>query len=64
MLSTVWPTQRGSKSYTEKIRGRKETEVTRRRKGRIKRIETDPASKKFPKCSPQPRIHTEIHRVG
>ena len=26
--------------------------------------ETDPASNQFPKCSPQPRTHKEIHRVG
>ena len=60
MLSTVWTPQRCSQSYTEKRRGRKETEVTRRRKGGIKRRETDPASNQFPKCSPQPGIHKEI----
>ena len=48
----------------ERRRGRKETEVIRRRKGGIKRTETDPASNQFPKCSPQPRTHKEIHRVG
>ena len=32
MLSTVWIPQRCSRSYTEKRRGRKETEVSRRRK--------------------------------
>ena len=37
MLSTVWIPQRCSQSYTQQIRGRKETEVTRRRKGGIKR---------------------------
>ncbi|MGU0302746.1 hypothetical protein ACVXKL_28915, partial [Klebsiella pneumoniae] len=26
--------------------------------------EFDPASNQFPKCSPQPGIHKEIHRVG
>ena len=41
MLATVWAPQRGSQIYTEKKRGRKETEVTRRRKGGIKRRETD-----------------------
>ena len=34
-------------SYTEKRRGRKETEVARRIKGGIKRRETDPASNQF-----------------
>ena len=41
MLSTVWNPQRGSWSYIEKRRGRKEIEVTRRRKGGIKRRERD-----------------------
>ena len=45
-------------------RGRKEIEVTRRRRGGVKRRETDLASYQFPKCSPQPRIPREIHRVG
>ena len=36
--------QRCSWSYTEKRRGRKETEVARRIKGGIKKRETDPAS--------------------
>ena len=30
----------------------------------VKRRETDPASNEFSKCSPQPRTHKEIHRVG
>ena len=50
MLSTVWIPQRCSQIYTEKRRGRKETEVARRRG--IKRRETDPASNQFLKCSP------------
>ena len=61
---TVWTTQRYSWSYTEKRRGRKETEVARRIKRGIKRRETDPASNQFPKCSPQSRTYKEIHRVG
>ena len=51
-------------SYTEKRRGRKETEISRRIKGGIKRIETDTASNQFPKCSPPSGTHKEIHRVG
>ena len=42
MLSTVWTPQRGSCSYTEKIRRRKGTEVTRRRKEGIKRRQIQP----------------------
>ena len=34
---TVRGTQRGSQSYMEKRRGRREIEVTRKRRGRIKR---------------------------
>ena len=48
MLSTVWTLQRCSQSYTEKRRGRKETEVARRIKGSLKRRETYPANNKFP----------------
>ena len=62
-FSTVRHTQRGSQSYTEKRRGRREIEVTRRRGG-IKRSKRDPASNDFPKCSPQSGTHKEIHRVG
>ena len=42
MHSTVWTAQRYSQSYTEKRRGRKETEVARRIKGGIKRREIQP----------------------
>ena len=35
-LSTVRDTQRGSQSYMKKRRGRKEIEVSKRRKGGIK----------------------------
>ena len=62
MLSTVWTTLRGSWSYTEKRRGRKEIEVTRRRNGGIKRQEIDLGSNQLPKCSPQPGKHREIQR--
>ena len=48
----------------EKRRGRKEIQVSRRRKGGIKRREIDLGCILFPKCSPQARIPTEIHRVG
>ena len=67
MLSTVWNTQRGSQSYIEKIKGRKEIEVTRRRRGGVKRTETNLASNQFPKFSPQPGTpkdtKTQKHRV-
>ena len=108
-FSTVRDPQRGSQSYMEKRRGRREIEMTRRRRGGIKkeravypvinslcalhslehperftelhreekrkeivvtrrrggikRRETDLVSNQFPKCSPQPGIPKEIHRV-
>ena len=46
MLSTVWNPQRGSQCYIEKKGGRKEIEVTKRRGG-VKRRETDLASNQF-----------------
>ena len=52
--------QRDSQSWVEKRRGRKEIEVTRRRRGGVKRRETDLVSNQFLKCSPQPRIPKEI----
>ena len=51
-FSTVRDTWRGTQSYMEKRRGRKEIEVTRKRKGGVKRRETDLGSNQFPKCSP------------
>ena len=59
MCSTVWTTQRCSWNYTEKRRGRKETEVARRIKGGMKRRETDPASSQFPKSSPLSGTHRD-----
>ena len=50
-FSTERDTQRGSQSYMEKIRGKQEIEVTRRRRGGVKRGDTSLASNQFPKCS-------------
>ena len=38
--------------------------MTRRRRGGVKRRETDPASNQFPKCSPQPRIPKRLTELG
>ena len=50
----------------EKRRGRREIEVTKRRRGGIKRRERNLASNQFPKCSPQSGTlrerFTEFHR--
>ena len=62
-FSTARDTQRGSQSYMEKRRGRREIEVTRRRRGGIKRGESNLVSNQFPKCSPQSGTPREIHRV-
>ena len=48
-FSTVRDTQRGSQNYMEKRRGRREIEVTRRRRGRVKRGESNQASNHTPK---------------
>ena len=52
-FSTVRDTQRDSQSYMEKRRGRREIEVTRQRRGGIKRGESKLASNHFLMCSPQ-----------
>ena len=62
-FSTMGDTQRGSQSYMEKRRGRREIEVTRRRRGGIKRGESNLASNQFPMCSPQSGTPREVHRV-
>ena len=56
-------TQRGSQSYMEKRRGRREVEVTRRNRGEIKRRKRNLASNRFLICSPQYGRLREIHRV-
>ena len=61
-FSTARDTQTDSQSYKEKRRGKKEIEVTRRRGG-VRKGENNITSNQLPKCSPQPRILIEIHRV-
>ena len=62
-FSTVRDTQRDSQSYMEKRRGRREIEVTRQRRGDIKRGESNLASNQFPMCSPQSGTLREVHGV-
>ena len=62
-FSTVRDNQRGSQSYMEKRRGRREMEVTSRRRGGDKRGERNLASKQFPVCSPQSATVREVHGV-
>ena len=61
-FSTVRDTQRGSQSYMEKRRGRREIEATVRRGG-IHRGESNLASNQFPICSPQSGTLREVHGV-
>ena len=60
---TVRDTQRGIQSYVEKRRARREIDVTRRRRGVIKRGESKLASNYFLMCSPQSGSLRDIHRV-
>ena len=62
-FSTVRDTQRGSQSYVEKRRGRKEMDVTRRRIGGIKGGKSNPTSKQFPMCCPQSGTLREVPSV-
>ena len=62
-FSTVRDTKRGSQSYMEKKRERREIEVTRRRSGEIKRGESSLASNQFPVCPPQSGTPREVHGV-
>ena len=52
-FSTVRDTRRGTQSYMEKRKGRREIEVTRRRRRGIKRGESKLTSDHFSMCFPQ-----------
>ena len=54
-FSAMRETQRGSQSYMKKRRGKREIEMSRRRKGGLKRRERDLCSCLFPKSSLLPR---------
>ena len=56
-------TQRASKSYMEKRRGRMELEVTRMRWGGIKRGESKLASNHFLMCTSQSGPLRDVHGV-
>ena len=63
IFSTVRDTWRGTQSYMEKRRRRREIEVTRRRRGGMKRGESKLASNHFPMCYPQSGPLRDVHRV-
>ena len=62
-FSTLRNTQKGSLSYMEKRRGRREIKVTRRRRRGINRGESTLASNQIPICSPQTGTLREVHGV-
>ena len=62
-FSTVSNTQRGTQSYMEKRRGRREIEVTRRRREGIERGERKLASNHFLMCAPQSGLVRDVHGV-
>ena len=62
-FSTVRDTQRGSQSYMERRRRRKETGVTRSRRGGIKRGENKLSSNHIPLCAPQSVPLRDVHGV-
>ena len=59
-MRDIW---RGTQSYMEKRRGRREIEVTWRRRVGIKRGESKLASNHFPMCSPQSGSLRDVHGV-
>ena len=62
-FSTVRDTQGGTQSYIEKRREKREREVTRSRRGGIKREESKLASNHFLMCAPQSGPLRDIHGV-
>ena len=67
-FSTVRDTRIGTQSYIEKRRGRREIEVTRSRRGGIKRGESKLANNHFlmftPQSGPLRDVHGVIQRRG
>ena len=61
-FSIARDTWRGTQSYKEKRRGRREIEVTRRRRGELKE-ESNVASNHFPMCSSQSVPLRDVHEV-
>ena len=61
-FSTVRDTRKGTQSYMEKQRGRREIEITRRR-GEIKSGKSKLASNHFPMCCPPSGSLRDVHGV-
>ena len=63
-FSTVRDTQRGSQSYMKKRSGRKEIEVSRRRKGGTQEERDRSMQLSVPKLFSVAQTPTKIHRIG
>ena len=63
-FSTVRDTQRGSQSYVKNRRGRKEIEVSRRRKRGTQEERDRSTQFSVPKVFSIAQTPTEIHRIG
>ena len=61
---TVRDTQRSSQSYMKKRRGRKEIEMSRRRKGGTQEERDRSTQFSIPKVFSVAQTPTEIHRIG
>ena len=61
--SIAGDTLRGSQSYMEKRRGRREIEVIKSRRGEIRKGESNLSSNQFPISSPQSGTSREVHGV-
>ena len=63
-ISTVRDAQRGSQSYMKKRRGRREIEMSRRRKSRTQEERDRSTQFSIPKVFSVAQTPTEIHRIG
>ena len=63
-LSTMRDTQRGSQSYMKNRRGRKETEVSRRRERGTQEERDRSTPLSVPSVFSVAQTPTEIHRIG
>ena len=63
-FSTVRDTQRGSQSYMKRRRGRREIEMSRRRKGGTQEERDRSTQLAVPKVFSVVQTPTKIHRIG
>ena len=63
-FSTLRDTQRGSQSYMKKRRGRREIEMSRRRKGGTQEERDRSTQLSVPRVFSVAQTPTEIHRIG